>query len=480
MKTDKYVVAFRTHYWSDDIEKIYNNLVKNVNLERWDVIVFADETNGELATPEYTTKISHTEADLASLGLPLIPAGQALWANGDYAMYALKEKVDAPAYVITENDTFINSRTLFESMADFYDNGGDMLAHHHREVPANDNHVRSGARGNVLDSPFGMLNVWVWGAKPTTIDFLVQKRLEVAQRSDLSFQQWPKDELFLGTTVLHHQEINFLDIASLDEDYDYLAYRPVYSILDARVWQGNKIVHPVVSQSSVFSKYSYEYNFFLAQHHHDYSEGSKLWRLMMLSYLDKSNQTIYSGMIASVILSPTLEPKPFADFCLAHQLTYDNQLDLQNKAFLKEVTGSEPFSYNRSQFPYHISMTDGNYDVDKYRFGGFASKRLQDPWIQVDLADITTISKINLYHRHQYFERTKNLDIEISLDGESYEKIAELRDIEFTKEASTRNKEGHVFVLRNNFDVKKARYVKITLRTFGGRQILNLNQIEIY
>ncbi|GFH42602.1 hypothetical protein Hs30E_11530 [Lactococcus hodotermopsidis] len=475
-KTQKYIVAFRTHMWSDTIQEIFDSLIEVLDFNLWELVILTDETNGIISTPDGIEKVSHT-ADLSAFDLPDIPLGQSLWRNGDYAMQPLVQAIQAPAYIILENDTLVRGTTLFAELADFFDHGGEVVTSKFYHVSRKHWNART-AKGEVLPGDLAQAHVWLWGTTRETAALLLKERQEMVQRSDGTPSQWPVDEIFLGNMILKHN-LKIYDVNAADNiKTDYLDYRPAYSLLDSNIWKGNQLVHPAVSQASIFTKYAKEYNWFLKADGWEFAQGTQVFRSMMLSHLDGSNQGVYNAVIRNMYHDKR-DVLGFSKLAIKHGLTYDNQLDFANLALHKPVASSLTFSTITEQFAQAESAVDGNLDTDKYRFGGFASRWDNKPWWQIDLEVEMAISQLKLYHREGYFERTKAIDVEVSSDGETFVKIAELREIVFTKVETTRNRQGYAFLKTVNLSPITTRFVRLT-NVSDDAVIFNLNQVEIY
>ncbi|WP_172356499.1 discoidin domain-containing protein [Lactococcus insecticola] len=475
-RTEKYVVAFRTHVWSEAIEKIFESLVETIDQTHWEIVILADETKARLKTPENFEKVSHT-SDLSLFGLPDIPRGQSLWRNGDYAMQPLQHAIVAPVYIILENDTLVRGPEIFSQITHFFDQGGQVVTSKFYPVKKNHWNART-AQGDVLSQPYAQAHVWLWGATQQIADLLLSERKDMLERSDGSDHQWPVDEIFLGSMILKH-DLKMLDINTLETvDTSRLDYRPAYSLLDPAIWQGNQLVHPAVTQASIFSKYAAEFGWFLKADSWQFGYGTQVFRSMMLSHLDNSNASVYNAIIRNIYVDH-LDAMAFSELARQHGLTYDGQLDPKNLALHKPALSSTSFSYKDDNFSFAEAAVDGNLDVDKYRFGGFASRWEEKPWWQVDLLEMTDISEIKLYHREGFFERTVNLGIAISSDGDSFVTIAELHDIDFEKIPTRRNQSGYAFVKSVAIGPVRTRFVRLT-NLADEVVIFNLNQVEIF
>lgn len=469
LQTSKYVVAFRTHVWDDTIEKLYRHLETVVDASRWQVVILADETHGQLQTPADAVKISH-DADLSRFGLPDVPKGRSVWRNGDYAMQPLVEGIEAPAYIIIENDTMVSGYKTFETITRFFDQGGQFVTARLTDLDEESIPVKNTALG-VYDT-YQSVFVWLWGATQEVARQLRQARAALAQNIEPADDRWPTDEVFLGHEVTHqHYKTLVLDRLPMI-DTSRLDYRPPYSSLEASLYQGDKLSHPVVAQSQIFTKYAGKTNL-LADNYRDISVGSNLYKDMMLSFVEGDNQAVYNNMVMQYYLSDRQALRNFADFASSHHLTYPEQLDFDNKALFSRITASSVITPSVRKSAWPEFAVEGNYDVDKYRYGGFASQVSDQPWVEIDFGREETINKIVLYHREGLFERTKDLELRFSDGG-----TVELKDVSFSKHPDKRNRQGYVYSYQVDLPPTHTRTLRIT--NLGKNVIFNLNQIEVF
>jgi hypothetical protein len=474
----KGLAVFRTHVWNADIEKLYRAYAQSVG-EMMQVAVFADETSGVLNLPSDIIKISHTVEDAIELGLTQIPK-KVLWRNGDYALYLLRHKYDAPYYVISENDVLISGRKTFRTILDYFEQEGQLVVANYHEVDERNNYVRSTAAGIYPEEDLAKAYVWLWGASRELADQLYQARLDLPNQIEaLSTWQWPADEVFLGTSI-KQMGIEILNLQELaDVDVSRLTYRPVYSMRDADIWLGESITHGVAPQSQIFDRYAKEADFLLKHNDWKLYEGN-LYKQMMLSYLEGDNQTVYNAMIDMVYRSRRNDVKIFVEFAESQGLTYPKQINWDNLAFLKPVTLSSQWSGPAGFTPPEgFHLVDGNYDLDKYRMNGAATEAEVDPWMVIDLEKIQNFSQIKLYHREAFQERTKAIRISLSMDGKDYRELVTDDNVTFRLLPSGRNKQGCVYQADYDFEPQKARYIKLT-RLGDQAEIFHLNQIEVF
>jgi hypothetical protein len=487
-ETDKYVVAFRTHRWDEAIQKNFDNLRKYVDTTRWQVVVLADETNGALETPEDVTKISHT-SDLARFGLLDIPSGRSLWRNGDYAIHPLKEAIKAPGYIILENDSLVQGDKLFQHITEHFDAGGDFVTAKYwptgrfHKVPLNQSALNLYPEG----TRYALAYVWLWGARAEAVTDLLQARLDLVQVSNGTDKQWPIDELFLGTYFRNKGIQPYVINDDPEVDTSMLEYRPPVSTLDETIYSGNRLVHPVVKQEDIFTKYLDEdvfltYGSMLSNDYfNSVDEGGRLRKVMMLQKQLGETQDLYNRMIKRVIFSDTFDSKEkFASFCSGNGFTYPGQLNFENIALFKPIQLSSTFAQNNtSAFTYGRAATDGNLDLDKYRMGGFGTRPETKPWAILDLESLYSLDKIVIYHREIGFERTQNMDVSVSQDGENYTVVKAFRNIEWVESASTRNKQGKTFTIEIDDLKVDARFIKFELKV-DKPTYFHLNQIEVF
>jgi glycosyltransferase involved in cell wall biosynthesis len=154
--------------------------------------------------------------------------------------------------------------------------------------------------------------------------------------------------------------------------------------------------------------------------------------------------------------------------------------NMTNVALHKPVQLSSIFeAQNPQSHTDGSAATDGNYDPNKNRMGGFGTMPSINPWALLDLEKIYEVNEIRLFHRDGFFERTKHIRIEASIDGRHFEFIEDLNNLEFEKKSTNQNKQGYVFVKEVMLDSFAARYLKFTLVT-NKRRFFHLNQIEVF
>ncbi|GFH42757.1 hypothetical protein Hs30E_13080 [Lactococcus hodotermopsidis] len=481
MKTDKYVVAFRTNAWDKSFEKKFVTLKSCVDPKRWEVVILADETNGVLPTPEVFVKISHTKSSVVTDFKVAAVPNATLWRNGDYAIHPLKQAIEAKAYMIVESDTLVQGRLAFDAIADYFDKGGQVVTNEQYEVDNNLDRYDVFRREGYFDY-IHKASVMMWGATNEICDILLAERQRISEHENLYEYTYPADEVFFGS-VIKKYNFDFLELRHLENvDTTKLAFRPMWVLEDTENWGGERLIHAISSIDLVISSLYYNAGINLKMNNYDYSPGSNLDRIFRLSVLCDRSHEIYNAMVLDVFSSPYNSNLDFAHYVQEHRLCYEGQIDFKNKAFLANASASSVWHNQYKQrhaLPFYC--VDGNYDLDKYHKQGFLSKEYPYPWLAIEFSEVETISKVNLYHREGFFDRTKNINIEISLDGENYEVVGEWRDIEFMREESTRNKQGYVYVSRFELaDAVEAKFVRLVLQTGDTGMYFNLNQVEIY
>jgi hypothetical protein len=120
-----------------------------------------------------------------------------------------------------------------------------------------------------------------------------------------------------------------------------------------------------------------------------------------------------------------------------------------------------------------FSSVSGSYDKNSYQHWGLINERggffhtdtEQDPWVELTLAHFGQIERLHIVNRASHQGRAVPLEIQVSVDGESWETVEELSQARREWEVDLT---GH--------DVR-ARYIRLRKR---GRDCLHLEQIRVY
>jgi hypothetical protein len=481
----KYAIAMLTHYWDDDIHYYFRSLVESVDSEKYDVYLLCDESRGSFEVPSWVNKLGFTKDFLKDLNLLNFPEDRAIWRNADYTMYLFRSLVDADAYLWLENDVLIKSKPLFEEIDHFFENEGDFILSGWNPSQARRVGPRTAKDFYPEDQPLGFLHMWLWGGTRAVIDRLYQERQDhLAYYRPGDETSWPSVEVFLGTFFHNHKEYKSLELrqALKDKVQMHLGFmNTIHTNMDPYIYRHDNImIHPILKQNEIFQKRwwnSMELNEFGTTK--DYSAKTGYGRALLMTHLVNQNAQVYNQLAKGMIRMPGNNAMDWAHYATEHGLTYPGQIQFDNKALLKPVTLSSQASHNTPNESDGYSATDGNIDLEKYRYGGAATRFEDNPWMMIDLEDIQNFTQIDLYHREGMFDRTTDIKVEISNDNEHFEELGTYHGITFEKIKSSRNLQGYQYQYRITYpDTVSARYVKFTLER--EHMMFHLNQIEIY
>lgn len=453
-KTGRVLIAFRTHYWNDDLYYLAKKLYgESVN---YDFYVVADETKNILNVGPFK-KISHT-SDMKHLQLPSWPKNyNNLHYNGDYVFYEIRrQKPDYDFYFLVENDAIINFDldSLFENV---FEDEIDIVA----KIDEINSPLHAEFHQNVKRyfNNTGRAFFPVIGLSSNIIDGLYKKRLDIKIKDDAE-ENWPYCESFLASFALSEANCNILNLDDFYDTNDFTFMKHKY-IYDPKVHRYMSVCHPVVGKefmeknllvadvTSIFDKQS-----------DLYTGINALFKMNNLSFLDFLEKKIKEKK--SLKLLTEFWNFSFSEGWIKH-------LPAINYAFAKPAVQSSVGQYSSFNDP----KLDASLVVDGFIVGGTKSHTSfeKNPWLLIDLEKIIEIRSVVIYVRPENFHIFNDFYISFSNDFNQW-------DIEYRKTDGIPFNSKDLKPIVISFQPGKFyRGVKITL---DHEEALFLNQVEIY
>lgn len=449
----RYVAAFRTYAWDEDIAELARRFFAAVPSARQ--IVLADETGGALTIPGYE-KISHTR-DTASAGMPDCANGRSLWFNVDYGVYYLQRALpDFDYYLLSESDLAVN--VPLEPMIRFaMERRIDLMAHKIvRSTPDWFWHKH----GLVLSrAPWRSL-LFLMILSRRAIEYMAAARqtLEGRYRAG-EIDLWPFCEAFVPTVLKGKRGMRF---AGLDAfaDTANLQFRPRLSLHDPRANRPGSLAHSVVGGKKYIAD-------LLAKHppYDFFREGSEL-RNELISHAPVEDiigplrhALAKAGDHHSVV--PLYEQAAAQgwriDAC-AHDL-----------AFCKPALSSSVSPWSHSQDP-ERDACGANREPLASDYG-FHTGKETNAWWMVDLLGEHIVEELVILNRKREAQRFRTFRIETSRDGSIWTNRfiqAEPADISSNPSSPWRKRFSPAFA---------ARYLRIVLL---GPGTFHLRRVQIF
>ncbi len=242
MSAASYVAAFRTHFWSDPVERLARRM--QGACEDGGFIVLADETHGPVPAP--FAKIAHTDR-LGALGLPRAPKKRSLWFNCDYGLYVLRQALPGhDYYVMSEYDVAVNA-PLGPLVRAAADRGLDLVAHDCAPAPL-EWHWRANADAWFAEPWRAFIYFVVVSGR--AVDRLLERRRAMAARV-----QAGEPSAFCESFVISAAREEGLTWASVSEfvDASDLNFRPHLHIDDPKANRPGSLVHSVLGGERIIS-----------------------------------------------------------------------------------------------------------------------------------------------------------------------------------------------------------------------------------
>lgn len=447
------VVAFRTHFWDNDIALSARNLAGAAKDLTFCVI--ADETRGILSVPSIYQKISHNN-DFGDLDLPSYPGPQTLWYNADYPLYRLRKSFpNAEYYIMVEFDVVVNIdiTTLIRRIAG---DGIDMVVADFREATA------EWGWADTLDHFFKdkyqcLLPFLVVSAR--AVDFLLDLRKEHALKVGdvVRNEDWPYCEGFVASAIKNNSSFKIGSLGSY-VNLSYFTHWPPISAISPLNFINNTINHPVLMKKAFINKIltekildsALDNGGILSDELYRYDRIDLIpaifWRYRAMGRVEKLKKLRETAIALDIYLPETGI----------------------NIARGKIATQSSVCEWSAG----HTVELDAQRLVNERENGiGNHTSFERDPWWQCDLADPTALSKIIIFNRIENRDRCVRLCILASDDAICWSLVtAKLDSIPFG------GADGDPFIAIPPMPIT-CRYLRIQLI---GEGILNLDQIELY
>jgi len=232
------VVALRTHLWTPEAALLARRLAAFSQGARF--VILADESAGVLPTAELP-KIAHT-GDFSWAGLPNFPAGQVLWYNADYPLYALRQALPAAShYAMVEYDVAVNLDIL-PMLRAARDRGIDLIAAGFEESRP-EWHFHDTVAGHFARPIHALLPFIVVSGR--AIDAMRAARLASAKGREITRRQdWPFCEGFIPSAVAAMEGAVLAELGEFAR-LAHFTWRPERHLKDPEVNQPGTISHPV-------------------------------------------------------------------------------------------------------------------------------------------------------------------------------------------------------------------------------------------
>ncbi len=452
MSSIRYVAAFRTYDWDEEIAELARRFFSAFPSSHQ--VVLADETRGLITIPGYE-KISHTE-DTARFGLPNHPNGRSLYFNGDYAVYFLQRALpDFEYYVVSEYDVAVNV-PLEPMMRLAIDQRIDLIAH---EVEPSSPDWFWHSHGLTLSTaPWrSLLNLMVLSRR--AIAFLLQARRQLAQRFAAGeMDLWPLDEAFVATVLKSTPGTRFADLSTFADTVNF-GFRPWLSLHDPRANRPGSLAHSVLGGKRFIAALLDEHpprDFF--------REGSEL-RERLLS------QTPFEDIAEPLrrALAKERDHEGVALLC-EHAGAYGwSVASTTDLALYKPAVASSVSQWSRYQDPERDACGANGEDLPQDY--GFHTREEADPWWMVDLIEECVVEEVAIVNRVKQPQRFRTFRIETSCDGSDW-------TIRFTQSEPCDVSSDPESPWRLRFaDVFPARYLRIILLGAGA---LHLRRVQVF
>jgi hypothetical protein len=248
----RYVAAFRTYTWDEDVAELARRFFRACPAARQ--VVLADETRGPLGIRDYEV-ISHTE-DTSAFGLLVYPKGNSLWHNVDYGLYILRARLPGYDYYLTSESDLAVNLLLDPIMARIAGERIDLTARWVREATP-DWYWYKNARGNFAHPLGSLLFFMVVSARAVDLLYLIRRRMTLNWRAG-GQAEWPFCEVFVPT-VLKAAGMKFADIGAY-ADTANLQLRPRLLLSDPRANRPGSLAHSVLGKAAYIRAMLKEYS----------------------------------------------------------------------------------------------------------------------------------------------------------------------------------------------------------------------------
>jgi hypothetical protein len=448
------VVAFRTHIWSEEVARLARRLRHFSPGAAFTLLM--DETNGVLPAENFT-KLSHT-ADFSALGLPAHPAKDMLWFNADYPLYLLRRAYpQASHFAMVEYDVAVNT-DIMPMLQRARDEAIDLIVSDigpsappwfwHDSIKQ---HYAAPLRAFL---PFMVISA-------RAIDVLYQERRRIAAQWAISpaspMEDWPYGEAFIPSAVA---QLENASIRALREfvKLPVFTFRPAQHIDDPAMNLPGTICHPVVGGEGFLNRRVARAGF-----EELFDPRSNL--LTQLSFCDPA-------AFAKILFENVKKDRDILRLkmfmALAEAKRWPVAMRFDNLALFKPALMSSAWRAGTAADLATLAGGGNNGVID----GGFGfhTDLEAEPWWQVDLESNVALTHVIVFNRLDQAARCRRLRVSGSLDGRSWQSLAEKND-----DILFGGADGHplVFEMRRNPVV---RYVRLTNLE---RNYFHLDEVQI-
>jgi hypothetical protein len=449
----RYVAAFRTYAWDEDIAELARRFFAAVPSARQ--VVLVDETRGPIEIPGYE-KVSHT-TDVSSLGLLQYPNGPAsLWFNVDYGIYFLERALpDFDYYLLSESDLAVNV-DLEPMMGLAAEQGIDLIAH---KIELSTPDWFWHGHGLALSAQPWQSRLYFMVLSHRTVEYLLAARRRLGERFALGeIGLWPFCEAFVPTVLKSTPEIKLADVSQF-ADTENLAFRPWLSLRDPRANRPGSLAHSVLGGRTFINR-------LLSKHpaRDFFREGSEL-RMELLGLASIED-------IIEPVRRALARERDHSGVALLYQEALQQGWSVRSGddlAFCKPALSSSVCGSSRYPDPGRDAC-GANGDPLDHDYG-FHTNLEENPWWQVDLLEEYPVEEIAIVNRRTVPGRFNTFRIETSCDGESWA-------TRFTQSQSAEVSSDLDWPLRVVLaEAVPARYVRIVLL---GREPLHLRRVQVF
>lgn len=232
-----YIVAFRTHYWDQHVERLARRLESNCAHAKF--VILYDETHGKAPKLDFEL-VLHTD-DTSPFQIADIPRGNSLWYNADYALYFLHHAFpDYEHYVISEYDVAINA-PIDPILQDIHKLGIDLVCHNVWPAGPAWSWYENGLKN--FAKPWQCFLPFMITSKRALLTLLAKRQQISLTEKAQDRALWPFCETFVPST-LYESGLN-LECLSRWVKTDHFRFRPFINVDDQVAYEPGSMAHPV-------------------------------------------------------------------------------------------------------------------------------------------------------------------------------------------------------------------------------------------
>lgn len=251
MKNHQQVIGIRCHYFGEQEQFLYENLLKYFQEDT--IFFIVDELKEVKEFPKGLKKIALSDQFLQENGL--YSKGRVAWACGDYFYYVFRQRVDADYYWLIEPDVLLNLDSIEDFFGFFANKQDDALVMDFTK--ATEEWVWYETAKTLLDPPYKCFFPLTRLSKKS-IEVMYKKRQVVSfvYLTEKQTEQFPNDESLLANALME-VGIEPVNLSSYFPDYfDYFSIAPARNLKLSMGLCHNQIIHPV--KSLMFYKHAIE------------------------------------------------------------------------------------------------------------------------------------------------------------------------------------------------------------------------------